>query len=142
MPPKLRLGDLLVRDGLISESDLRTMLAQQKQHGGRLGEPLIHVTRCTEEQIAQALARQLSLPFNDLSAPPPPSMTRLIPRDAAVRLQALAWGRDPFARRLPVVFADPTDAEGMIEVGKIVNPPIAPQVASALQLRRGSGAAC
>ncbi len=136
MPPKLRLGDLLVRDGLISDSDLRTMLAQQKQHGGRLGEHLVRVNLCTEEQIAEALARQLSLPFNDLSDPPPPTMTRLIPRDAAVRLQALAWGRDPFARRLPVVFADPTDAKGMIEVEKIVNRPIAPQVASALQLRR------
>lgn len=141
MSPKVRLGDLLVRDGLISESDLRTMLAQQKQHGGRLGEHLVRVNLCTEEQIAQALARQLALPFNDLSDPPPPSMTRLIPRDAAVRLQALAWGRDPFARRLPVVFADPTDAKGMMEVEKIVNRPIAPQVASAFSLRRAIEAA-
>jgi len=141
MPAKLRLGDLLVRDGLISDSDLRTMLAQQKQHGGRLGEHLVRVNLCTEEQIAQALARQLALPFNDLSDPPPPSLTRLIPRDAAVRLQVLAWGKNPFAKRLPVVFGDPTDTNTMMEVEKIVGRPIAPLVAPSLLLRRAIEAA-
>jgi hypothetical protein len=136
MPPKLRLGDLLVRDGLISDSDLRTMLAQQKQHGGRLGEHLVRVNLCTEEQIAQALARQLSLPFNDLSDLPPPTIAKLIPREVAVKLQALAVGKDPFAKRLPVVFADPTDAKAMMEVEKVVNRSIAPQVGSALLVRR------
>src|SRR5438270_7145937 len=41
MAIKLKLGDLLVKDGLISESDLRTTLAQQRTHGGRLGEHLV-----------------------------------------------------------------------------------------------------
>jgi hypothetical protein len=138
MPPanKVRLGDLLVRDGLISEADLRTMLAQQKQHGGRLGEHLVRVNLCTEEQIARALARQMGMPFNDLSDPPPPALTRLIPRDTAIKLQILAWGQDPFAKRLPVVFGDPTDVKTMMEAEKAVGRPIAPMVAPALLLRR------
>jgi hypothetical protein len=136
MAIKVRLGDLLVKDGLITESDLRTMLAQQKQHGGKLGQHLVRVNLCTEEQIAQALARQLGMPFNDLSNMPAPAVFKLIPRDAAVRLQALAVGMDPFAKRLPVAFADPTDAKAMMEVERIVGRPLTPQVSSALMLRR------
>src|SRR6266516_1407731 len=109
MAIKVRLGDLLVKDGLITEADLRTMLAQQKQHGGRLGEHLVRVNLCTEEQIAQALARQLNVPFNDLSDPPAPAVSNLIPRDKAMKFQALAMGNNPFAARLPVAFADVTD---------------------------------
>jgi hypothetical protein len=136
MPIKQRLGDLLVRDGLITDSDLRTMLAQQKQHGGRLGEHLVRVNLCTEEQIAQALARQLNIPFNDMTNLPPPAMTKLIPRDAAMQFQALAVGLDPFASRLPVVFADPTDKQVILAVERIVGRNVVPQVASANALRR------
>src|SRR3954466_10494877 len=104
MAIKVRLGDLLVKDGLIRDSDLRTMLAQQRQHGGRLGEHLIRVGLCSEEQIAQALARQLGIPFNDMSDQPAPALSKLIPHDKATKLQALAMGINPFASRLPVAF--------------------------------------
>jgi hypothetical protein len=133
---KLRLGDLLVKDGLIRESDLRTMLAQQKQHGGRLGEHLLRVNLCTEEQIAQALARQLGIPFNDLSDPPAPAMSKLIPKDKAMKHQAMAMGNNPFAQRLPVAFADPTDIKSTMEIEKAVGRPIQVQAAPALLLRR------
>jgi len=139
--PKLRLGDLLVKDGLIKESDLRTMLAQQKQHGGRLGEHLIRVNLCTEEQIAQALARQLSMPFTDLTDPPPPAMSKLIPRDKAMKLQILAVGNNPFATRVGVAFGDPLDTKTIMEAEKVVGRPIQPHVAPALALRRAIEAA-
>jgi hypothetical protein len=136
MAIKPRLGDLLVKDGLITESDLRTMLAQQKQHGGKLGEHLVRVNLCTEAQIAQALARQMGMPFNDLSEMPPPAIAKIIPRQLAERLQVLAVGNDPFAKRLPVVIADPTNAKMLIEVERAVGRPLSPQVAPALALRR------
>ncbi len=141
MAIKLKLGDLLVKDGLIKESDLRTMLAQQKQHGGRLGEHLVRVGLCTEEQIAQALARQLNMPFADLSEPPAPAMTKLIPRDKAIQFQALAMGNNPFATRVAVAFAEPTDVKATMEIEKIVGRPIQPHVAPALLLRRAIEAA-
>src|SRR5438105_3802127 len=132
MAIKLRLGDLLVKDGLITEADLRTMLAQQRQHGGRIGEHLIRVNLCSEEQIAQALARQLNIPFNDMSEPPAPALNKLMPHDKASKFQALPMGNNPFASRLPVVFADPTDIKGTMEVEKIVGRPIQIQVGPAL----------
>ena len=141
MVNKLRLGDLLVRDGLIRESDLRTMLAQQKQHGGRLGEHLVRVNLCTEEQIAQALARQMNIPFTDLSDPPPPAMSKLIPRDKAMKLQILAVGNNPFATRVGVAIGDPTDTKTIMEAEKVVGRPIQVHVAPALALRRAIEAA-
>ena len=136
MAIKPKLGDLLVKDGLITESDLRTMLAQQRQHGGRLGEHLVRVNLCTDEQIAQALARQLNLPFNDLSDPPAPAMSKLLPRDKAIKFQALVMGNNPFAPRVNVAFADVTDVKATMEVEKIVGRPIQAQAASALLVRR------
>src|SRR5436305_413633 len=97
MAIKQKLGDLLVRDGLITEADLRTMLAQQRQHGGRIGEHLIRVNLCSEEQIAQALARQLNIPFNDMSEQPAPALSKLMPHDKASKFQALPMGNNPFA---------------------------------------------
>lgn len=141
MVNKLRLGDLLVRDGLIRESDLRTMLAQQKQHGGRLGEHLVRVNLCTEQQIAEALARQMNIPFIDLSDPPPPAMSKLIPRDKAMKLQILAVGNNPFAPRVGVAVGDPTDTKTIIEAEKVVGRPIVVHVAPALALRRAIEAA-
>ena len=137
----MKLGDLLVKDGLIRDSDLRTMLAQQKQHGGRLGEHLIRVGLCTEEQIAQGLARQLNIPYNDLSESPPPPVVNLLARDKAMKFQALAQGMNPFAQRLPVAFADPTDVKATMEVEKAVGRPIQVQAAPALLLRRAIEAA-
>src|SRR2546430_17519745 len=107
MANKVRLGDLLVRDGLITEANLRTMLAQQKQHGGRLGEHLIRVNLCTETDIAQALARQLGIPFNDLSDPPAPAVAKIIPRDVAVEGAGPAGGEDTLAATVEGGFGDP-----------------------------------
>ena len=139
MAIKQKLGDLLVKDGLIAESDLRTMLAQQRQHGGRLGEHLVRVGLCSEEQIARALARQLNLSFNDLSDPPAPAMGKLLARDKAIKFQALVMGNNPFATRLTVAFADPTDVKATMEVEKLVGRPIQVQAASALPAAQGHG---
>ena len=141
MAIKPRLGDLLVKDGLITESDLRTMLAQQRQHGGRLGEHLVRVNLCSEEQIAQALARQLNIPFNDMTDPPAPALSKLIPHDKATKFQALAMGNNPFAARLPVAFGDPTDMKATVEIEKIVGRPIQIQSGPALLVRRAIEAA-
>jgi len=141
MPIKQKLGDLLVKDGLITESDLRTMLAQQRQHGGRLGEHLVRVNLCSEEQIAQALARQLNIPFNDMADPPAPALSKLIPHDKATKFQALAMGNNPFAARLPVAFGDPTDMKATMEIEKIVGRPIQIQSGPALLVRRAIEAA-
>src|SRR5206468_10309106 len=78
----------------------------------------------------------LNIPFNDLSESAPPAVTNLLSRDKAMKFQALATGMNPFAQRLPVAFADPTDIKATMEVEKSVGRPIQVQAAPALLLRR------
>jgi hypothetical protein len=136
MGTKIRLGDLLVRAGLITENDLRVVLAQQKQHGGRLGEHLVRVNLCTDEQIARALARQLGLAFNDMSVQPPQPVVSFIPEKVSSRLQVLATSYNNQTATLTVAMADPLDDDALAEVAKVAQRSIQPQVASALSIRR------
>ena len=63
---KVRLGDVLVAQKLISREQLAIALEQQKRSGRRLGRVLIDQGFCNDEQIAEALARQLSIPYVNL----------------------------------------------------------------------------
>jgi general secretion pathway protein E/type IV pilus assembly protein PilB len=65
---KIRLGDLLVEKGLITEAQLMEALAKQKESGfsKKLGEVLVDEGFVTERQIAEVLAEQLHLDFVDL----------------------------------------------------------------------------
>jgi MSHA biogenesis protein MshE len=63
---KVRLGDVLVAQKLISREQLGIALEQQKRSGRRLGRVLIDQGFCNDEQIAEALARQLNIPYVNL----------------------------------------------------------------------------
>jgi hypothetical protein len=132
----MRMGDLLLRAGLISDSDLRVALAQQKQHGGKLGEHLVRVNLLTEETLARALAQQLGLQYTDLSQPPSPAIAQLLPEKVAARLQALPTAFDPRTGVLTVAVSDPLDDEAMDEVARFTGKQIVAQVTPANILRR------
>jgi type IV pilus assembly protein PilB len=63
-----RLGDLLVKAGLITEEQIHDALAVQSEYGGKLGEILVHELILTEEQIAGALAAQKGLEHVNLAS--------------------------------------------------------------------------
>ncbi len=65
-PEKIRLGEILVRQDLISADDLSKALEQQKRTGRKLGRIFVDNGYVTETQISEALARQLKIPFIDL----------------------------------------------------------------------------
>ncbi|MBI4064478.1 MAG: Flp pilus assembly complex ATPase component TadA [Elusimicrobia bacterium] len=60
---RLKIGDVLVEQGIITKEQLEKALAIQKQTGGILGEILIKNSFATDEQITKALSRQFGLPF-------------------------------------------------------------------------------
>lgn len=133
---KIRMGDLLVRAGLIGESDLRVALAQQKQHGGKLGEHLVRTNLLTEETLARALAQQLGLAYNDMSRPPPPAVAQILPEKIAARLQALPTHFDPRTGTLTVAVSDPLEDAALAEVVKFTGKQVVAQVTPASVLRR------
>ncbi len=67
---KMRLGDLLVHEGIISEAQLSRALLEQKKTGRKLGASLIELPFLTEDQLLQFLAQQLNVSFLDISPAP------------------------------------------------------------------------
>ena len=67
---KMRLGDLLVQEQIISDDQLQLALQQQRQTGRKLGTTLIDLGFISEVQLLQFLARQLDVPFvNRIESP-------------------------------------------------------------------------
>ena len=66
-PEKIRLGEILLQQRLISADDLDKSLEEQKRTGRKLGRVIVDLGYVTETQISEAFARQLNIPFIDLS---------------------------------------------------------------------------
>src|SRR5262245_47086225 len=64
--PRVRLGELLVRAGLISGTQLDEALAEQRKNGRRLGSLLVELGLVSETQVTQILSQQLSVPWVSL----------------------------------------------------------------------------
>lgn len=63
---KVRIGDLLVQNGVITDAQLRQALEKQKSTGLRLGRTLISLGYIGEDQFLEFLSAQLHIPFVDL----------------------------------------------------------------------------
>ena len=59
----LKLGEILIKQGLISDNQLKEAIKAQKREQGRIGEVLIKLGILTEEDIVAALGEQLGLPY-------------------------------------------------------------------------------
>ncbi len=122
-PERIRLGDLLIQEVLISAEQLDEALIEQKKTGRKLGHVFIDRQWVTEVQIAKAVARQLQAPFIDLSTRTlRPEVAALLPEMHARRLRALliedsAPGQP--VGTLRVAMADPTDLNAYDEIARI-----------------------
>ncbi len=119
-PQKIRLGDLLVEQKVISSADLEIALAMQKKSGRRLGRVVVESGMAGENDIAQALARQLALPFVDLRKfNPDAAVLQMLPETQARRFRAIPLGRRD--GNIFVGMADPTDLSAYDEVARLLN---------------------
>ncbi|PSQ93834.1 MAG: MSHA biogenesis protein MshE, partial [Proteobacteria bacterium SW_6_67_9] len=120
---KIRLGEVLVRDGLISEDQLKTALGEQKRRGRRLGNTLIDLGYATEDEVLDSLARQLELKRVDLSRYEfDPDKVKLLPETLARRFRSIVLDDD--GESLLVGMADPTDIFAFDELSRHLRRPI------------------
>jgi MSHA biogenesis protein MshE len=120
---KLRLGEVLVQQKLISEDQLQFALGEQKRLGKKLGQILIENSIANEDQIAQALARQLNIPHVNLKVYNlKPNAVRLLPETRARRFRAIVL--EDKQSSLLVGMADPTDIFAYDELCKVLKKPI------------------
>jgi len=118
-PERIRLGDLLIQQGLLTDEQLKLALDEQKRSGRKLGRIFVDSGYVTEEGIARALARQLRGEFVDLRTfQPKPDLIKLLPEPQARRFRAIVLAESNGVLR--VGFADPTDITAYDEVSRIV----------------------
>ena len=117
-PERIRLGDLLVQQKLISTEQLRGALEDQTRSGRKLGRVLIESGYLSEDQIGEALARQLGVPFINLKYYNfNPAVTRKLPEAQARRFRALLLEEEEDA--VLVAMADPTDLFAFDEIARL-----------------------
>jgi len=66
-PQKVRLGEVLIQQKLITDDQLTKALSEQKRTGRKLGRVFVELGFVTDKEISIALARQLNIPFVDLN---------------------------------------------------------------------------
>ena len=114
----MRIGDLLMKEGLISKEQLDQALLEQKQNGTRVGYNLVKLGFVPEVELTKMLAKQYKLPAVDLSKfQVDAKIVKLIPGELAVKHLVLPLKRD--GRTLTVAMADPTNM-GVIEDLKFI----------------------
>ena len=123
-PEKLRLGDVLVQQRLISQEQLQQTLELQRQTGKKVGRLLIESGVLTEELLANGLARQLRIPFVNLKTFPfRGDVVKLLPESAARRFRALVL--EDKGDSLLIALADPLDLAAYDELTRILKRNIA-----------------
>jgi MSHA biogenesis protein MshE len=118
-PEKIRLGEVLIQQKLLSEEQLNQALADQKRTGRKLGRVFVESGFVTEDQISGALARQLNIPyinlkFYNINA----ELVRLLPETAARRFRALVL--EDRRETLLVGVSDPTDLFAYDEIARLL----------------------
>jgi len=130
---KMRLGDVLLQQRLISQEQLQQTLDLQRKTGKKMGRLLIESGVITEEGLANGLARQLRIPYVNLKTFPfRAELVRLLPESAARRFRALVL--EDKDNRLLVAFADPLDLFAFDEVSRLTKRNVAMAVAPETQL--------
>ncbi|MEQ1690677.1 MAG: ATPase, T2SS/T4P/T4SS family [Gemmatimonas sp.] len=114
-----RLGDLLVREGLLTREQLAKALQEQAQNPGqRLGLTVVKMGMVPETEVVRMLARQYRMPAVDLSRfEIDTRLLKLIPAELASKHTVLPLKRD--GRQLTVAIADPT-AMGVVDDLKFI----------------------
>ncbi len=129
-----RIGDLLVREGMISKEQLDKALQEQRQNGTRVGYNLVKLGFVQELELTRMLARQYKMPAVDLSRfEVDPKIIKLIPTDVAVKSLVLPLKRD--GRVLTVAMADPTNFAVIDDLKFITRFDIVPVIAGEFTLR-------
>jgi type IV pilus assembly protein PilB len=113
-----RLGEILLREGLVTREQLAQALTEQKNSKHRLGYVLVKLGLVQELEITKVLARQYRMPAVDLTRfEVDPKILKLVPAEMATKSVVLPLKRE--GRTLTVAMADPTDL-GLLEDLKFI----------------------
>jgi len=118
---KMRLGDLLVHEHIITNEQLLQALESQKVTGRKLGDALIDLGHISERQLLEFLAQQLDVPFLDISQLRIANeVAALLPEVHARRLRALVIKDN--GDSVLIGMSDPADLSGLDQLEQMLAP--------------------
>ena len=135
---KLKLGEILINEGLVSQAQLEEALRFQKLSGRTIGDILVDRGFAKEHDLANALAKQLDIPFvsiKDGSLKPlkEEALEKLIPQSFARSQLVLPLSRH--LKSLTVALANPLDLLTIDNLKKITGCDINPVIATKSDIR-------
>ncbi len=131
-----RLGDLLVREKVITAEQLEQALREQGSSGTRLGAALVKLGFLSDDDVTNFLSRQYGVPAINLNYfEIDPSVVKLIPYDTAKRYQILPLSR--VGASLTIAMVDPTNVFAMDDIKFMTGFNIEPVVASESAILEG-----
>jgi type IV pilus assembly protein PilB len=131
-----RLGDLLVKEKVITPDQLDQALKVQKESGTRLGSILVKLGYLSDEDVTNFLSRQYGVPAINLTYfEIDPTVVKLIPYDTAKRYQILPLSR--VGASLTIAMVDPTNVFAMDDIKFMTGFNIEPVVASESSILEG-----
>ena len=124
-----KLGEILVRENLLSPQQLREALDYQREHGGRLGFNLVKLGLVSDDMITAVLSRQYGVPSVNLELfDIDESVIRLIPQEVAQKYSVLPLSR--VGATLTLAMVDPTNVFAMDDIKFMTGLNIEPVVVS------------
>jgi len=130
---QLKLGEILLREGILTESQLQKAVQTQKSEGGRIGEVLVRLKLAEEKDIALALGKQLGIPYASLARgllqpQPDQGLEQLVPENFSRRYNVLPLSKN--FNSLTVALSDPLDLIVMDNLRRMTGCEINPIVAT------------
>lgn len=123
MVEKIRLGELLVNNQLITQEQLDTAITKQQHYGGKIGRILVELGYVDEATLFDFLAQHLNIPFIDLKHYAlNADIIRKLPEVLARRFRAIALSEDEECFTVGMV--DPQDLFAVDEIERVLKKPI------------------
>jgi type IV pilus assembly protein PilB len=125
----VRIGELLLKEKLITPEQLQQALTQQKANGGKLGYNLVKMGFVKDEQITTLLSKQYGVPSINLAQfKIDPTIVKLVPTETARKYQVIPLSRS--GSTLTIAMTDPTNVFAMDDIKFMTGYTVEPVVAS------------
>ncbi len=110
-----KLGEILLKENLVTPDQLKQALDDQKRTGGRLGNTLVKLGFLTDDEVTAVLSRQYGVPSINLAYfEVDPDVIKLIPVETATKYQVLPLSR--VGASLTLAMVDPTNVAAMDDI--------------------------
>ena len=138
---KIRIGDVLIAAGAITEEQLQEALAYQKENGGKLGNVLVELGFISDQILITLLTQQLGIDYISLKgAKIEDSVVHLVPEPMIAKYRVMPVEIDPDNPNiLKVAMSDPQDLDAIDDISLVTNLQVEPMLASETDINDAIG---